>query len=160
MFPQPQGAHLAQINVALAADDMASARMASFIAAIPKVNAVAERSPGFVWRLISDQTDVSASETTENPRLAINMSVWESAEAFKDFVWRTIHKKVYHRKADWFTPPSDPTFAMWWIPAGETPTLDTGMAKLALLKERGPTVDAFGWESLPNVALWRSQRCG
>ena len=61
---QPENMHLAQVNVANAIDDLESARLADFVGALDRVNAVAERSPGFVWRLKDDTgnaTDIPAS---------------------------------------------------------------------------------------------------
>ena len=50
VFPQQAGRHLAQVNLARAVDDLDQPAMAEFIAALKKVNGIAERSPGFVWR--------------------------------------------------------------------------------------------------------------
>jgi hypothetical protein len=48
---------------------------------------------------------------------------------------------------------------MWWVPVGHEPTPEEAMVRLADLVEHGPSERAFGWESLPNVKLWMSQRC-
>src|ERR1051326_6590674 len=54
-------------------------RMADFMNNLARINALAERSPGFVWRY----TDATGNATDTrpydgDPRMAINMSVWES----------------------------------------------------------------------------------
>lgn len=157
---QPQGHHLAQLNVAQALDDLDSARLADFVAALDKVNAVAERSPGFVWRLKSDEGDNALDiAVSDDPRLIVNMSVWQTPEHLEQFVWNTIHKQVYNRKAKWFAAPERAHFVMWWVAEGHEPTVDEALARLDLLRSSGPSEDAFGWESLANIKLWMSQRC-
>ncbi|EET49365.1 hypothetical protein TR2A62_1174 [Thalassobium sp. R2A62] len=37
---------------------------------------------------------------------------------------------------------------MWWVPEGHEPTLEEGLAKLALRERDGDTVAAFGWKTL------------
>lgn len=157
---QPAGHHLAQLNVAQATDDLDSPRLADFVGAIDRVNAVAERSPGFVWRLKSDQSDNALDVAVgDDPRLIVNMSVWETAEHLEQFVWNTIHKRVYAKKDKWFAEPEQAYFVMWWVAAGHEPTVEEALERLDHLRTNGPSERAFGWESLPNVKLWMSQRC-
>ena len=155
---QPSASHLAQLDVARALDDMDSPRLSGFMSALDRVNAVAERSPGFVWRLIDDGGNATDIKVTSDPRFIVNLSVWESAAHLEHFVWDTIHKRMYEKKAKWFEKLDTPHFVMWWIPAGHRPTADEAMSQLAALTTLGPTADAFGWESLPNIKLWMSQR--
>ena len=157
---QPDGHHLAQLNVAQALDDLDSARLVDFVAALDKVNAVAERSPGFVWRLKSgDGNNALDIAVSDDPRLIVNMSVWRSPEHLEQFVWNTIHKHVYNKKAKWFAEPEVAHFVMWWVAEGREPTVEEALARLDHLRANGPSDDAFGWESLANVKLWMSQRC-
>jgi hypothetical protein len=156
---QPPQSHLAQLNVARALDDMDSPRLADFMSALDRVNAVAERSPGFVWRLKDEAGNATDIKVTPDPRLIVNMSVWESAEQLEQFVWRTVHKRVYEKKSKWFDPPQEAHFVMWWIPIDHRPTTEEALARLAHLNRHGPTPDAFGWESLPHIKLWMSQTC-
>jgi hypothetical protein len=152
--------HLAQINIArfLHAED--DPRLAEFFANLDRVNAVAERMPGFVWRLKDDTGNATAMSAFDDPLTVVNMSVWESAEAFEQFVWRTVHAKIYQRKQSWFEAMSRPHFAMWWIEPGTTPTAAEGRARLEHLQANGPSDYAFGWEGLTSVKLWREARCG
>jgi hypothetical protein len=156
---QPKGTHLAQLNVARALDDLESPRLAGFMAALDGVNAVAERSPGFVWRLKSEAGNATDIKVSDDARYIINMSVWESAEHLEQFVWNTVHARVYEKKATWFEAPKTPHLAMWFVPAGHQPTAEEAMERLAHLTSHGPSAHAFGWESLPNVKLWRAKRC-
>jgi Domain of unknown function (DUF3291) len=157
---QPAGMHLAQLNVARALDAMDSPRLADFMSALDRVNAVAERSPGFVWRLKGDTGNATNIQTTTDARFIVNISVWETPTHLEHFVWNTIHKQVYVKKSKWFETPAEATFVMWWVPADHRPTTDEALTKLDDLRTRGPSAAAFGWESLPHIRLWMNQRCG
>ncbi|MEQ9317319.1 MAG: DUF3291 domain-containing protein [Henriciella sp.] len=37
---------------------------------------------------------------------------------------------------------------MWWVPEGEIPTLEQGKTKLELLRSKGDSAEAFGWDWL------------
>lgn len=156
---QPAGTHLAQLNIARALDDVESARLADFMAALDRINAVAERSRGFVWRLKDGSGNATDITLDDDPRMIVNMSVWTTPEHLENFVWKTVHKQVYGRKAEWFERMAQPHFVMWWIPEGHTPSLDEAVARLEKLRASGPTAEAFGWESLPNIRLWMNQQC-
>lgn len=156
---QPQGTHLAQINVARALDDLESPRLAGFTASLDRVNALAERSPGFVWRLKSESGNATDIKVSDDARFIVNMSVWETAAHLEQFVWNTVHARVYEKKATWFEAAKTPHLAMWFVPAGHQPSTEEAMERLAHLTAHGPSAHAFGWESLPNIKLWMSKRC-
>ena len=156
---QPAGTHLAELNIAKAVDDLDSERLADFVAALDRVNGIAERSDGFVWRLQDESGNATDIQATEDPRMIVNLSVWETAEHLEHFVWNTIHKQIYNKKAKWFEAPAEAHFVMWWVPQGHEPAVEEAMARLAHLNEHGPSGHAFGWESLPNIKLWKEQRC-
>ena len=153
--------HLAELNVGRLVGPTDDPRLADFMANLERVNALAERSPGFVWRLKGEDEAKGATDFTmpSDPTMAVNLSVWESAEALETFVWKTVHKRFYTRKAEWFTPMERPHFVMWWVAPGHRPTLDEAQAKLDHLTAHGPSEVAFGWEDLPNVKAWREARC-
>jgi hypothetical protein len=156
---QPEGTHLAQLNVGRALHALDDPRMAGFMGPLDHVNALAERSPGFVWRLKSDSGNATDIKVSDDPQFIINMSVWETPEQLEHFVWNTVHKRIYQKKGNWFEPMQTPHFVMWWIPAGRIPTPPEALARLDHLTRHGPSEHAFGWESLPNVKLWAQQRC-
>lgn len=159
MFEQPENTHLAELNIARAVDDLESDRLKDFVAALDPVNAVAERTPGFVWRLKDESGDATDIRIDDDPRVIVNLSVWETAEALEKFVWQTVHKRIYEKRSKWFERPPQTNFVMWWVPVGHEPSVDEAMARLEQLRANGPTPEAFGWESLPSVKLWRSMRC-
>ncbi|MBL8780558.1 MAG: DUF3291 domain-containing protein [Alphaproteobacteria bacterium] len=156
---QPPGTHLAQLNVARALDDLESPRLADFLGALDRVNALAERSPGFVWRLKSDVGNATDIKVSDDARFIVNMSVWETAEHLEQFVWNTVHARVYEKKANWFEAMKTPHLVMWFVAAGHEPTVEEAMARLAHLTAHGGSAHAFGWESLANVKLWKDKRC-
>jgi Domain of unknown function (DUF3291) len=159
-FQQPPGHHLAQLNVARALDDMDSPRLAGFMSALDRVNAVAERSDGFVWRL-KDEGGNNATDikVTDDKRFIVNLSIWETAGHLEHFVWNTIHKRVYAKKAKWFEAMPQAHFVMWFVPIGYRPTAEEAMERLDRLRQDGASDAAFGWQDLPNIKLWMNQRC-
>jgi hypothetical protein len=151
--------HLAQFNIARLKHPLDDPRLADFVANLDRVNAVAERSQGFVWRLKDDSGNSTGIKAYKDPLVLINMSVWESAEALERYVWQTVHKRVYGRRQEWFEPMEGPHIAMWWIAVGEHPGAEEGRRRLEHLAAHGPSEHAFGWESVPSAQLWKAARC-
>ncbi|NOT40955.1 MAG: DUF3291 domain-containing protein [Alphaproteobacteria bacterium] len=156
---QPPGTHLAQLNVARALDDMASPLLADFMVALDRVNALAERSPGFVWRLKGDSGNATDIRASEEDRFIVNLSVWETPAHLEQFAWNTIHARVYDKKAKWFEPMATPHLVLWWVAANHHPTLEEAMSRLDRLTTQGESDEAFGWNRLPGAHLWRDRRC-
>jgi hypothetical protein len=157
---QPEGHHLAQINVGQARHPMDDPRMEGFTGRIQAINAIADKASGFVWRLQSESGNALDIIVTDDPLFNINISVWTDLSSLENFVWKTAHAKVYSCKAAWFQHSDVAITAFWWVPIGHTPTPDEGLARLTHLREHGPSKTSFGWESAPNVDLWRQSRCG
>ena len=156
---QPAGTHLAQLNVGHIRYPTDDPRMAEFMNALDAVNALAERSPGFVWRLKDDSNNATSILVTPDPTFLVNMSVWETAEQLEHFVWNTVHKRFYMKKGNWFAPMSKPHFVMWWIAAGHIPTAQEALTRLDHYAQHGASEHAFGWESLASVERVMQQRC-
>lgn len=141
--------HLAQINVARGKGPLDSPLMEGFTAQVDAVNALAESSPGFVWRLVDlDAEGISASEVFSDPLIIVNMSVWESVDALRDYVYRHRHGQVFRDRKQWFDDLDGPGLAMWWIPAGERPTLVDAKRRLERLAQQGPTAEAFTFREM------------
>src|SRR5262252_5152971 len=152
--------HLAQLNIGRLRHEVGDPRMAEFVDNLAFVNGLAERSPGFVWRYQDDSG--SAIETRPfagDSRMAINMSVWDSAEALERFVWQTVHKRIYGHRTEWFEPLERPHFVMWRVPVGHLPDVAEAKGRLEHLWAHGPSDYAFGWESVPSAQLWKTARC-
>jgi len=134
--------HLAEFNFSRAIAPMDDPRMASFVAESDRINALAEAAPGFVWRYNPPGEKSFALKAFEDPLIYVTLSVWESVEALKNFVFKTAHTPIMNRKAEWFLP-LEPHLVMWWIEKGDRPTLAEARAKLEHLKQHGPTPVAF-----------------
>jgi Domain of unknown function (DUF3291) len=116
--------------------------LADFVARLEAVNALADTSPGFVWRLQSDEGDATSIRAFDDERLIINMSVWESIEALWDFVYDGDHLAVMRRRREWFAP-IEMHMCLWWVRAGHIPGLEEAKERLAHLRAEGPTPRAF-----------------
>jgi hypothetical protein len=135
--------HLAQINIARMVAPLDDPLMAGFVAQLDVINAVADASPGFVWRLQTDEGNATAINAFDDDRLLINMSVWESIEALHQYTYCSAHSGVFKDRKKWFEPHDAPHIALWWIPAGHIPTPQEGKERLGLLHRNGPTPEAF-----------------
>jgi hypothetical protein len=135
--------HLAQVNIGRIRAPLEDPIMDGFRSQLDVINALADRSPGFVWRLQTDEGNAMAIRPFADERMAINMSVWESLEALQQFVYRSAHAGPLRDRKEWFEPIEGPILALWWIPAGHIPTVAEALARLQQLKECGPSPDAF-----------------
>lgn len=141
--------HLAQVNIARARASLDDEVMQSFVARLDEINALAEASPGFVWRLQSEEGQSSSYlRPYEDERMLVNMSVWESVEALKDFTYRTVHKELLRDRGNWFEKFEGAYLALWWVPEGHTPGIDEMKKRLAHLEEHGPSQYAFTFKTV------------
>jgi hypothetical protein len=137
------GSHLAQVNIARLAAPLDSPRLTDFVAHLEPINAIADASEGFVWRLQTDAGDATSLRIFDDDRLIVNMSVWESLEALRGYVYRSPHVVVLRRRQEWFDTMVEAHVALWWIDAGTLPTLGDAQQRLSTLRTEGPTPDAF-----------------
>jgi heme-degrading monooxygenase HmoA len=146
-MPEPSGEarHLAQINVSRMRYDLDAPEMAAFTERLAFLNGLADRSPGFVWRLADDNGAATSFRPFDDPRIIINVSMWESMERFLAFVHKTAHARMLARRGEWFLPMAEPSLAMWWRPVGAPPTLDDAVARLHRLRAQGPSPEAFSF---------------
>ena len=137
-------------------------RLAEFMAALDRVNDLGRRMPGFVWMMEGSGTPGTGNSGTEvpgDPRMSVNMTVWESVETLEAFVWNTLHRRFYERRAEWFESSGEMHFVMWWVPEGHVPTLDEGLGRLARLRAHGNSDEAFDWSWLEEARRWRAGNC-
>ncbi|ASP21740.1 hypothetical protein ANTHELSMS3_03088 [Antarctobacter heliothermus] len=154
--------YLAELNIGRLLAPTDDPRVAEFMANLDRINGLGKRMPGFVWMM--EGAGEPGTGNTENaigddPQFVANLTVWEDVEALERFVWGTLHKQFYQRRAEWFELMGDQHFVMWWIPAGHRPTLQEGLARLDLLRRNGDSDDAFGWTHLAEARMWRSGLC-
>ena len=152
--------HFAQLNIGRPLHSLDDPRMSEFMDNLDRVNAIAERSPGFVWRLKDESNNATAIRPFDDANMLVNMSVWENVEALEQFVWATVHKQFYNRKGGWFESLPTPHFVMWPIPAEHIPDLTEAKARLHQLARNGDSDHAFGWGHLAHIKLWMSRKCG
>ena len=145
--------HIAQINIARMHAPLDDPLMADFVAQLDSINALAERSPGFVWRLQDEAGDATSIRVYDDDRILVNMSVWETREDLRDYVYRSSHLDVLRDRKRWFEPPDGPYLALWWIPAGHVPTPEEGKQRLDHLCRHGPTPEAFTFKYLFSAEL-------
>ena len=128
--------------------------MADFTNNLAMVNGLAERTPGFVWRYIDESGNSTSTRPYSDPRIAINLSVWESVEALERFVYQTIHKRFYGRRAEWFEHFEGPYFVMWWVPAGHRPDVEEASPALRISSGTGRAITPSDWQATA-VQLWK-----
>jgi GNAT superfamily N-acetyltransferase len=138
------GVHLAQLNVGRLRQPLDHPDIADFVAGLAPVNALADASPGFVWRLQTEEGDATALRVFPDPQVIVNMSVWASVDALKDFMYRSAHTPFLRRRAEWFDRLDTPSVVLWWIPAGHQPDIGEARSRLDFLILHGPSPYAFG----------------
>ncbi|WP_433216516.1 DUF3291 domain-containing protein [Dactylosporangium sp. CS-047395] len=134
---------LAQLNVGVPVGPRDDPRMADFYAELDRINALADAWPGFVWRLVDDSGADATSLRPFGGDLMVNMSVWRSLEALREYTFRSGHLDVLRRRREWFVPLGEPHLVMWWVPDGHRPTLTEARERLDLLRAAGPSEKAF-----------------
>jgi hypothetical protein len=136
-------AHLAQLNIAVPVGPKEDPRMAGFYAELDRINELADGWPGFVWRLVDDSGADATSLRPFGGDIMVNLSVWESLEALREFTFRSGHLDILRRRREWFRPLGDAYAVAWWVPAGHIPTVEEAGERLDLLRRKGPTPEAF-----------------
>lgn len=133
---------LAQLNVATMKESLESPGMADFVANLDRINALAESSPGFVWRLKTPDGDATAMRPMGEDTL-VNISVWSDPESLNKYVYESAHVEIMRRRKEWFERGREAYVVLWWVPKGHRPTMPEAIAKLGFLRMHGPTQDAF-----------------
>lgn len=158
--------HLAQVNVARMMASLDDPAMADFVAQIARVNAEADGSPGFVWRLQTPEGDSTGVRAYADSRVLVNLSVWQDLESLFAYTYRSGHVEPFRARRQWFEPFDGAHLALWWIPAGTLPTLEEARARLDQLDREGPTPAAFtfkrvfGPDGAPRERLLRPMPVG
>jgi hypothetical protein len=126
---------LAQANLSLLRHPPTAPEVAEYATAIERINALADRAPGFVWR--------SRVPVSEDERLILNLSVWTSYLPLHEYTYRSAHGGFVRRRHRWFDRVQQPSTVLWWVPAGSRPTAGDGLARLRHLQRYGPSAKAF-----------------
>lgn len=134
--------HIAQLNIATLRAPIDSPQLSDFVANLDRINELADHSPGFVWRLQTEDGDATGIDYF-GPDKLVNLSLWDSIEALHDYVYRSSHVEIMSRRKDWFYRMNEAYMALWWVPVGHIPSLEEAAHKLEILRKAGPTVNAF-----------------
>jgi hypothetical protein len=134
---------LAQLNVGRAAAPLDSEQLRDFMENLDPINDLADASPGFVWRLQTEDGNATAIKAWDDPLMILNMSVWESVESLADFVYRSAHTDFLRRRREFFEKPVEAIQVLWWVEDGHRPTVTEALERLDHLRAHGPTDHAF-----------------
>ena len=134
---------LAQLYVARARAPMADPIMAGFVDRLAEINALAESSPGFLWRLQDEHGDATSIRVFDDPRIFVNLTLWRTIEDLFEFTYHSGHVELYRARRSWFEPLDRPSLVLWWMPVDKKPTLDEALRRLNTLSRLGPTPEAF-----------------
>ncbi len=129
--------HLAQINIGRILAPLDNPIMMEFVDSLDRVNALADASPGFVWRLKTEDGDATGTRPYQDELILVNLSVWETSSALQDYVYRNQHKEIMRKRRQWFAPFDGAYYALWWIKAGHLPTVEEAKERLDYLRGRG-----------------------
>ena len=139
--------HLAQVNIARMKAPVDSPVMAEFVANLDPVNLLAERSPGFVWRLKDDSNNASSIRVFDDDFIIVNLSVWENIDSLFQFVYNSNHVEVFKKRRDWFEKMKEMHMTLWYTPAGQVPTTAEAVERLNFLQRNGETPYSFTFRS-------------
>lgn len=151
--------HLAEVNIARLKAPVGDPVVQPFVDALDRVNAVADRMDGFVWRHVDGTGNATETLVSEDPCVIYNASIWRDVASLERFVWGTVHARFYERREEWFTAMASMGVAMWWVPPGTRFQPSEAMERLADLNDNGPTDRAFSWRQAPGAVLWKTGRC-
>ena len=140
--------HIAQVNIGRIRASLNDPVMAGFVARLDEINALADRSPGFVWRLQTTEGNATYFRPYDDDRVLMNMSVWETVDALKQYVYRTVHAELLRQRHDWFEKFEGAYLALWWVPVGHIPGIDEAKKRIAHLDAHGPTQFAFTFKTV------------
>ncbi|WP_066704095.1 DUF3291 domain-containing protein [Celeribacter ethanolicus] len=159
---QPVGTYLAELNIGRLVAPTDDPRVAEFMGALDRINGMGKRMPGFVWMM--EGSGEPGTGNTENnigddPQFVANLTVWEDVQSLEHFVFNTVHKQFYDRRAEWFELMADQHFVMWFVGEGHKPTLAEAMERLAYKQKHGDSDQAFGWSYIKEATLFREKSC-
>ena len=140
--------HIAQVNIARMKTPLEDPAMDGFVARLDEINALADSSPGFVWRLQTVAGNATYLRPYDDDRILFNLSVWETVESLGKYVYRTAHAELIRQRRQWFQSFAGAQVALWWVPAGCLPEIDEAKQRLAHLDRHGPTPFAFTFQAI------------
>jgi hypothetical protein len=140
--------HIAQINIGRLVAPIEDPRIAGFVAQLDPINSLADTTPGFVWRLQSSSGNATDVTYNEDSSVMVNMSVWESIEALREYAYKSKHVAVFRERAKWFQKMDQPSYCLWWVTAGHVPTVAEGRERLEHYQRHGASPLSFWFSQL------------
>ena len=140
--------NLAQVNIGRMRAALEDPIMAGFVARLEEINALADRSLGFVWRLQTEAGNATYLRPYDDDRILFNFSIWESVDALREYVYKSAHAQLLKQRREWFEQFQGASLAMWWVPRGYIPGIDEAKKRLAHLEARGPSQFAFNFKNV------------
>ena len=138
--------HLAQLNIAIMKYTREAPEFQGFVDNLERINALADNAPGFVWRLQTESGDATAIDAF-GPETLVNMSLWRDVPSLHHYVYKTAHVDIMRQRKQWFSRMEAAYSVLWWVPAGHIPSLEEARARLELLRNEGPSRDAFSFKN-------------
>jgi hypothetical protein len=139
--------HVAQYNIARARAELDDRVMSDFVTSLERINALADASPGFVWRLTGERGNTMDIRPYQDKLILITLSVWRSIDALVRFAYSSEHRDLLRARGRWFHPPATPSLVLWWLPVGQVPSVGEARQRMERLSEHGPTDLAFTFRS-------------
>ena len=140
--------HIAQVNIGRIRAELDDPIMAGFVDRLEEINALADASPGFVWRLQTNEGNATYFRPFGDERTLLNMSLWRDIESLRHYVYQTAHREVLRQRHAWFEKFEGSYMALWWVPIGHIPGIDEAKRRIAHLDAHGPTQFAFTFKSV------------
>jgi hypothetical protein len=122
--------------------------MADFVANLDGINALAENSEGFIWRLKDDSNNATSIKIYDDDFMIVNMSVWENADALSKYVYHSDHVEIFKRRKEWFHQMKEMHMALWYTPEAIMPAVSDAVIRLDYLRLNGPTPFAFTFKKI------------
>ena len=140
--------HIAQVNIGRIRAELDDPIMAGFVTRLDEINALADSSPGFIWRLQTNEGNATYLRPYADERTLLNMSVWETVESLRNYVFKTAHVEMVRKRQAWFEKFAGAYAALWWVPVGHIPGIDEAKKRIEHFDVHGPTQFAFTFNSV------------
>jgi hypothetical protein len=150
--------YLAQVNISRMLAPIDSPLMEGFVSNLDRINALAEASEGFIWRLRDETNNATSIRIFDDDFLIVNMSVWKNMEALYQFVYRSNHLEMIRQRRDWFEKMPEMHLALWFVPVGHLPTVSEATERLTYLRNNGETPFAFTFKKNPGHAIAKGSK--
>lgn len=138
--------HLAQVNIAKMLGPIDTPVMSDFVANLDRINALAENSPGFVWRLKDEGNNATSFKVYDDALIIINLSVWKTIDDLVAYVYQSDHATIFRRRQEWFEKMTRPHTTMWYVPRDVVPSPKEAVERLDHLQTHGDTPYAFSFK--------------